>query len=133
MTNTASDFGKELDSLADMITFGIAPSLLAFVWGFHFLPDSINPQLHEHLLQAGSVYLLSVSAQRSVAAGALQHQPRCAAAQSGAARAQIFCWYANPGGRGTAGSDRPSLLRIPGAYPGGFDSLADPGGPLRIS
>jgi CDP-diacylglycerol---serine O-phosphatidyltransferase len=54
MTNTASDFGKELDSLADVITFGVAPSLLAFVWGFHFLPDSINPQLHQHLLQGGA-------------------------------------------------------------------------------
>src|ERR1700744_2068892 len=42
MTNPPSDFGKELDSLADVITFGVAPSLLAFVWGFHFLPDSIN-------------------------------------------------------------------------------------------
>jgi CDP-diacylglycerol--serine O-phosphatidyltransferase len=54
MTNTASDFGKELDSLADVITFGVAPSLLAFVWGFHFLPDSVNPQLHQHLLQGGA-------------------------------------------------------------------------------
>ena len=54
MTNTTSDFGKELDSLADAITFGMAPSLLALVWGFHFLPDSINPQLLEHLHQAGA-------------------------------------------------------------------------------
>jgi CDP-diacylglycerol--serine O-phosphatidyltransferase len=54
MTNTATDFGKELDSLADVITFGVAPSLLAFVWGFHFLPDTLNPQLHQHLLQAGA-------------------------------------------------------------------------------
>jgi CDP-diacylglycerol---serine O-phosphatidyltransferase len=53
MTNTATDFGKELDSLADVITFGVAPSLLAFVWGFHFLPDTLNPTLHGHLLQAG--------------------------------------------------------------------------------
>ena len=53
MTNTATDFGRELDSLADVITFGIAPSVLAFVWGFHFLPDSINPQLRQHLVQAG--------------------------------------------------------------------------------
>ena len=63
MTNTASDFGKELDSLADVITFGVAPSLLAFVWGFHFLPDSINPQLRQHLVQAGAficfLFLLS--------------------------------------------------------------------------
>ncbi|MGA9464932.1 MAG: phosphatidylcholine/phosphatidylserine synthase, partial [Terracidiphilus sp.] len=53
LTNTASDFGKELDSLADVITFGVAPSLLAYIWGFYFLPDSINPQLHQHLVQAG--------------------------------------------------------------------------------
>jgi hypothetical protein len=54
MTNTTSDFGKELDSLADAITFGMAPSLLALIWGFHFLPDSVNPQLLEHLRQAGA-------------------------------------------------------------------------------
>jgi CDP-diacylglycerol---serine O-phosphatidyltransferase len=54
MTNTATDFGKELDSLADVITFGVAPSMLAFIWGFHFLPESLNPRLHQHLLQAGA-------------------------------------------------------------------------------
>jgi CDP-diacylglycerol---serine O-phosphatidyltransferase len=63
MTNTTSDFGKELDSLADVITFGVAPGLLAFVWGFHFLPDSTNPELHKHLMQAGAficfLFLLS--------------------------------------------------------------------------
>jgi CDP-diacylglycerol--serine O-phosphatidyltransferase len=54
MTNTTSEFGKELDSLADAITFGVAPSLLALIWGFHFLPDSINPKLLQHLHQAGA-------------------------------------------------------------------------------
>ncbi len=54
MTNTTSEFGKELDSLADAITFGVAPSLLALIWGFHFLPDSVNPQLRLHLQQAGA-------------------------------------------------------------------------------
>jgi CDP-diacylglycerol--serine O-phosphatidyltransferase len=53
LTNTASDFGKELDSLADVITFGVAPSLLAYIWGFSFLPDTLQAQLHQHLLQAG--------------------------------------------------------------------------------
>jgi CDP-diacylglycerol--serine O-phosphatidyltransferase len=53
MTNTVTDFGKELDSLADLVAFGMAPSLLAFVWGFHFLPASSNPVFHERLLQAG--------------------------------------------------------------------------------
>jgi CDP-diacylglycerol---serine O-phosphatidyltransferase len=63
MTNTASEFGRELDSLADVITFGVAPSLLAFVWGFHFLPQTVNPSLHQHLIQAGAfvcfLFLLS--------------------------------------------------------------------------
>ena len=54
MTNTCSDFGKELDSLADAITFGVAPSLLALIWGFHFLPDTMNPELRQHLQQAGA-------------------------------------------------------------------------------
>ena len=54
MTNTCSDFGRELDSLADVITFGVAPSLLAFAWGFHFLPNSVDPQLRQHLIQAGA-------------------------------------------------------------------------------
>ena len=54
MTNTTSDFGRELDSLADVIAFGIAPSLLAFVWGFHFLPESVDPRLREHLMQGGA-------------------------------------------------------------------------------
>jgi CDP-diacylglycerol---serine O-phosphatidyltransferase len=54
MTNTTSEFGKELDSLADVITFGVAPSLLAYIWGFRFLPDSVNPQLRQDLLHAGA-------------------------------------------------------------------------------
>ena len=62
MTNTTSDFGKELDSLADAITFGVAPCLLAWVWGFHSLPETLNPQIHRLLLQVGSfvcfLYLL---------------------------------------------------------------------------
>ena len=34
MTKTASDFGLQLDSIADVITFGVAPGLLALSWGF---------------------------------------------------------------------------------------------------
>src|SRR5271155_2894321 len=37
MTNTVSDFGREMDSLADVITFGIAPAVLAFTWGVQFV------------------------------------------------------------------------------------------------
>src|SRR4051812_48274530 len=33
MTGATSDFGIEFDSLADVISFGIAPAILAFTWG----------------------------------------------------------------------------------------------------
>jgi CDP-diacylglycerol--serine O-phosphatidyltransferase len=32
MTNTSSKFGVELDSLADVISFGVAPAVLSFTW-----------------------------------------------------------------------------------------------------
>jgi CDP-diacylglycerol---serine O-phosphatidyltransferase len=53
MTNTASDFGKELDSLADVITFGVAPSLLAYIWGFRMLPLMAHPQMRGQLVHIG--------------------------------------------------------------------------------
>ncbi len=50
MTNTVSDFGRELDSLADVITFGVAPAVLGWVWGFEFIDRmKIEPQALEHL------------------------------------------------------------------------------------
>jgi CDP-diacylglycerol--serine O-phosphatidyltransferase len=33
LTGSASDFGVEFDSLADVISFGIAPAILSFSWG----------------------------------------------------------------------------------------------------
>jgi len=33
LTNTQSAFGAEYDSLADVVSFGIAPSLVAYSWG----------------------------------------------------------------------------------------------------
>ena len=53
LTNTASDFGRELDSLADVISFGIAPAVLAFAWGFHFLDPATPEPLRRSILQAG--------------------------------------------------------------------------------
>ncbi|HEY7215218.1 MAG TPA: CDP-diacylglycerol--serine O-phosphatidyltransferase [Thermoanaerobaculia bacterium] len=37
MTGTESEFGKEYDSLADVITFGATPALLAYLWGLREL------------------------------------------------------------------------------------------------
>ena len=44
MTRTMSDFGRELDSLADVITFGIAPAVLAWAWGFRQVAQDISRQ-----------------------------------------------------------------------------------------
>ncbi|MBI4853796.1 MAG: CDP-diacylglycerol--serine O-phosphatidyltransferase [Acidobacteria bacterium] len=39
MTNTTSEFGVELDSLADVLSFGIAPAVLAYTWGYSPIVD----------------------------------------------------------------------------------------------
>jgi CDP-diacylglycerol---serine O-phosphatidyltransferase len=33
--NATSEFGKEYDSLADVVTFGAAPAVLVYAWGLH--------------------------------------------------------------------------------------------------
>jgi CDP-diacylglycerol---serine O-phosphatidyltransferase len=38
LTNTTSEFGGELDSLADVISFGVAPAVLVYTWAFSTLP-----------------------------------------------------------------------------------------------
>ena len=37
LTNTASKFGEEYDSLSDMVSFGVAPALVIFSWGLQDL------------------------------------------------------------------------------------------------
>lgn len=55
LTKTSSDFGRELDSLADVVAFGVAPALLAWMWGFHLLPQDAYPQIHTKLIQFGAI------------------------------------------------------------------------------
>lgn len=40
MTGTDSDFGKEYDSLSDMVSFGLAPALVIYQWGLVHIADS---------------------------------------------------------------------------------------------
>jgi CDP-diacylglycerol--serine O-phosphatidyltransferase len=37
LTNTASDFGKEYDSLVDLVAFGLAPALVVYFWSLQYL------------------------------------------------------------------------------------------------
>jgi CDP-diacylglycerol--serine O-phosphatidyltransferase len=53
LTKTVSDFGREMDSLADVISFGIAPAVLAYAWGVEFAGAPPHPFTVEHLHRAG--------------------------------------------------------------------------------
>src|SRR3954447_10224756 len=54
-TNTVSDFGRELDSLADVITFGVAPAILAWVWGFRQLGTLHGHDMVNRVVQFGAL------------------------------------------------------------------------------
>ena len=44
LTNTQSEFGVQYDSLADLISFGLAPSMLMYHWALHSLRlDGVTP------------------------------------------------------------------------------------------
>ena len=49
LTKTTSEFGVQLDSLADFFTFGVAPAVLAFNWGL----SSIAGTVSRHVIQLG--------------------------------------------------------------------------------
>ena len=55
LTRTTSDFGRELDSQADVITFGVAPAMLAWMWGFRQLPQIGLGDLHARIVQFGAI------------------------------------------------------------------------------
>jgi CDP-diacylglycerol--serine O-phosphatidyltransferase len=55
MTGTSSDFGRELDSLADVTAFGVAPAMLAWTWGFRMMPQVSLTEWHIKLAQLGAI------------------------------------------------------------------------------
>lgn len=55
MTNTTSAFGAELDSLADAISFGIAPALLGYFWGVQFVDGGFGAVATEQLVRGGKL------------------------------------------------------------------------------
>jgi CDP-diacylglycerol--serine O-phosphatidyltransferase len=70
MVNAISDFGKQLDSLADVVSFGVAPSMiiyqiieLAFVQGSTSF-DKFNPTTGQHIILFSSFILAVFSALR---------------------------------------------------------------------
>src|SRR5262245_15198422 len=53
MTNTTIEFGKEMDSLADVISFGLAPAILAFAWGVQFVGPTLGEVARGQLFNLG--------------------------------------------------------------------------------
>jgi CDP-diacylglycerol--serine O-phosphatidyltransferase len=76
LTNTTSDFGRELDSLADVITFGVAPAILAWMWGFHMLSTTWPP--HVLLGRAGAIatFLFLIAGAARLARFNIQKDPQ---------------------------------------------------------
>ena len=79
LTHTQSAFGAELDSLSDMVSFGVAPALVVYHWALQDFAclekrgDARAVALDQARLDR-RVRLLRV---RGAAARALQHQHRC--------------------------------------------------------
>lgn len=47
LTGTNTEFGVQFDSLADVVSFGIAPAILAYAWGFRSISTMSGEPLHQ--------------------------------------------------------------------------------------
>ena len=47
MTGTNTEFGVQFDSVADVVSFGIAPAVLAYAWGFRSVTSMAGEGLHQ--------------------------------------------------------------------------------------
>jgi CDP-diacylglycerol---serine O-phosphatidyltransferase len=47
MTGTNTEFGVQFDSLADVVSFGIAPAILAYAWGFRNVAAVAGEGFHQ--------------------------------------------------------------------------------------
>ncbi len=58
MTGTNTEFGVQFDSLADVVSFGIAPAVLAYAWGFRSVQPTAAINV-EQLGQFGWIFCLA--------------------------------------------------------------------------
>jgi CDP-diacylglycerol--serine O-phosphatidyltransferase len=65
LTGTQSEFGAQLDSLADAVSFGVAPALLAYVWALFLVPRAGWPTAFVFLV-CGVMRLARFNVQRQV-------------------------------------------------------------------
>ncbi|HEY8056017.1 MAG TPA: phosphatidylcholine/phosphatidylserine synthase [Terriglobales bacterium] len=61
MANATSAFGREFDSLADIISFGVAPAVMAYVWGLRFLQTTPHAAVALNRVAQIAVFLFVVA------------------------------------------------------------------------
>jgi CDP-diacylglycerol--serine O-phosphatidyltransferase len=77
-TNTASDFGREMDSLADVVSFGLAPAILAFIWGVQAIDWAAGEGFTDQLHRVGTfiAFLFLICGAARLARFNVQKNPR---------------------------------------------------------
>jgi CDP-diacylglycerol--serine O-phosphatidyltransferase len=65
LTGTQSEFGAQFDSLADAVSFGVAPALLAYVWALSLVPRAGWPAAFLFLV-CGVMRLARFNVQRTI-------------------------------------------------------------------
>jgi len=58
LTGTNTEFGVQLDSLADVVSFGIAPAVMAYAWGVRSLPGLVDTTGGHQLSEFGWIACL---------------------------------------------------------------------------
>ncbi len=92
MTNSTSGFGLQLDSLADVISFGVAPSILALVWGLSAVDQRLAWIAAFTFTISGAMRL----ARFNVQAGNLKHFVGLPIPAGGGAIAAIVHFFVEP-------------------------------------
>lgn len=67
MTGTTSEFGAQLDSLADIVSFGVAPAIIAYQWGLATLHRSFLAAFF--FVMCAAIRLARFNVQRKVVDG----------------------------------------------------------------
>jgi CDP-diacylglycerol--serine O-phosphatidyltransferase len=92
LTNSSTGFGLQMDSLADVISFGIAPSVLALVWGLSAVDQRLAWTAAFTFAICGAMRL----ARFNVQAGNLKHFVGLPIPAAGGAIAAVVYFFGKP-------------------------------------